>query len=77
MYTGPKPSLEKPITIPKLQALKDNGEKIACLTAYDASFATVLGDNGVEIILVGDSLGMVVQGKSSTVPVTTDEMVYH
>lgn len=77
MYTGPKPTLDKPITIPRLQAMKDAGEKIACLTAYDASFSTVLGDNGVEIILVGDSLGMVIQGKSSTVPVTTDEIVYH
>lgn len=77
MYTGPKPTLDKPITIPRLQALKESGEKIACLTAYDASFSTVLGENGVEIILVGDSLGMVIQGKSSTVPVSTDEIVYH
>ena len=53
------------------------GEKIAVLTCYDASFATLLGGAGVEILLVGDSLGNVVQGHASTLPVTLDDMVYH
>jgi len=57
--------------------MKQAGEKIACLTAYDASFAAVLESAGVEVLLVGDSLGMVVQGRESTVPVTMDDMVYH
>jgi 3-methyl-2-oxobutanoate hydroxymethyltransferase len=57
--------------------MKQTGEKIAMLTAYDASFARVLDNQGVDIILVGDSLGMVIQGHDTTVPVTMDEMVYH
>lgn len=57
--------------------MKAGGEKIACLTAYDASFAALLDQAGVEIILVGDSLGMVVQGQDSTVSVTMDDMIYH
>jgi 3-methyl-2-oxobutanoate hydroxymethyltransferase len=57
--------------------MKARGEKIACLTAYDASFAQVLDQNGVDIVLVGDSLGMVIQGLETTLPVTMDEMVYH
>lgn len=68
---------EKPISITALSAMKQNGEKIACLTAYDASFSHALDDSGVDVILVGDSLGMVVQGQESTLPVTVDEMVYH
>ncbi len=65
------------LSILDLQAMKQTGEKIACLTAYDASFAAILDQAGIDLILVGDSLGMVVQGKESTVPVTVDEMVYH
>lgn len=65
------------ITVRKLQKMKQDGEKIAMLTAYDASFARVLDDNKVDIILVGDSLGMVIQGHDSTVPVMMDDMVYH
>lgn len=65
------------ITLPHLRGLKKNGEKIACLTAYDASFAALLEQSGVEIVLVGDSLGMVIQGHDSTLPVTVDDMVYH
>ena len=57
--------------------MKRNGEKIVCLTAYDSSFATLLEDAGVEVLLVGDSLGMVIQGRDTTLPVTLDEMVYH
>lgn len=57
--------------------MKASGEKIACLTAYDASFAAILDQVGMDIILVGDSLGMVVQGKDTTVSVTMEDMIYH
>ncbi len=60
-----------------LQSLKQRGEKIACLTAYDASFAHWLVEAGVDVVLVGDSLGMVLQGQESTLPVTLDHMIYH
>ena len=65
------------ITINTLREMKIKGEKFACLTAYDASLAHVVDVAGVEVILVGDSLGMVVQGHTSTLPVTMDDMVYH
>ncbi len=65
------------ITVRSLQANKQAGEKIACLTAYDASFAQVLDNAGVDVVLVGDSLGMVIQGNETTLPVTVDDMVYH
>lgn len=65
------------ITLSRLQRCKRDGEKFAVLTAYDASFAQLISAAGVEVLLVGDSLGMVIQGKDSTVPVTMDEMVYH
>ena len=64
-------------TLSRLQKMRQSGEKIACLTAYDASFAHWLDQAGVDVILVGDSLGMVVQGHGSTLPVSTKEMVYH
>jgi 3-methyl-2-oxobutanoate hydroxymethyltransferase len=67
----------KPVTVPGLKAMKAESRKIVMLTAYDASFAAQLEANGVDVALVGDSLGMVVQGRSSTLPVTVDEMVYH
>jgi 3-methyl-2-oxobutanoate hydroxymethyltransferase len=57
--------------------MKTRGEKIACLTAYDVSFARVLDQNNVDVVLVGDSLGMVIQGHDTTLPVTMDDMVYH
>ncbi len=60
-----------------LNALKQKSEKIACLTAYDASFSRLLERQGIEVILVGDSLGMVCQGENSTLPVTMDHMIYH
>jgi 3-methyl-2-oxobutanoate hydroxymethyltransferase len=63
--------------VPGLKAMKAEGRKIVMLTAYDASFAAQLESAGVDVALVGDSLGMVVQGRSSTLPVTVDEMVYH
>lgn len=67
----------KKITISHLDKRKQQGQKFAVLTAYDASFARVISDAGVECILVGDSLGMVVQGHDSTVPVTIEDMCYH
>lgn len=65
------------ITLTHLRKFKANGEKIAVLTAYDASFAYVLDQANVEILLIGDSLGMVIQGHDSTLPVTMDNMIYH
>ena len=67
----------KSITLKRLQAMKSQAEKIACLTAYDASFAALLDEAGVDVILVGDSLGMVIQGRENTVSVTMDDMIYH
>lgn len=68
---------QKPITLPDLQAMKARGEKIASLTAYDAAFGAAMDAAGVDLVLVGDSLGMVVQGHPTTLPVKLDEMVYH
>lgn len=65
------------VTVKTLLDMKHAGEKIVCLTAYDASFAALLDAAGVEVILVGDSLGMVIQGRYSTVPVTVADMIYH
>ena len=69
--------IEKPLSIKDIAAMKQAGEKISCLTAYDASFAAVIDKVGIDILLVGDSLGMVVQGHSTTIPVTIEQMVYH
>lgn len=78
MYGNAKSaSARVPMTVPNLLAMKTRGEKIVALTAYDASFATQLDNAGIDVVLVGDSLGMVVQGQSSTLPVTLDEMLYH
>lgn len=66
-----------PITVSTLRAMKGRGERVACLTCYDASFCRLLEQAGVEVLLVGDSLGMVIQGQESTLPVTLDQMVYH
>ena len=65
------------ITVPHIVKMKQRGEKITCLTAYDYSFARILDEAGVEMLLVGDSLGCVVQGGANTLAVTMDEMVYH
>src|SRR6204780_5472417 len=65
------------VTLHTLGQMKQRGEKIACLTAHDASFAVLLDAAGVGVVLVGDSLGMVIQGHDTTVPVTMDQMVYH
>lgn len=67
----------KHVTLSTLNKMKRSGEKFACLTAYDACFAGIVSENGVEVILVGDSLGMVLQGHDSTLPVTMEDMVYH
>jgi 3-methyl-2-oxobutanoate hydroxymethyltransferase len=66
-----------PVNISTLRKMKAEGEKIACLTCYDASFAVLLDDADVDVVLVGDSLGMVIQGHDTTVPVTMDHVVYH
>ena len=65
------------ITVPKFTAMKAAGEKITMLTAYDFTMARLLDSAGVDGILVGDSLSMVVQGRENTLPVTLDEMIYH
>ena len=65
------------VTVNTLQAHKAAGEKFAVITAYDASFSRVVDEAGIEVILVGDSLGMVLQGNDSTLPVTVDDMAYH
>ena len=71
------PSARKPVSLPRLREMHAQGEKIAMLTAYDATFAAVADAAGVECILVGDSLGMVCQGLSSTVGVTLEAMRHH
>ncbi len=67
----------KPITLHRLRAMHAAGEKIVALTCYDATFARLLDEAGVDVLLVGDSLAMVLQGQPSTLPVSLDEMAYH
>lgn len=69
--------MNKTITLHTLQDMKQRGEKFVCLTAYDALFAGIACRAGVEVLLVGDSLGMVLQGHESTLPVTMEDMIYH
>jgi 3-methyl-2-oxobutanoate hydroxymethyltransferase len=78
-YTTPAPGASRParLTVPALAAMARSGEKIAMLTAYDASFATLCDRAGVDVLLVGDSLGMVIQGHDSTLPVSLDDVLYH
>lgn len=66
-----------PERVTRIQEMKRSGEKIACLTAYDASFSRLLEQEGVDVVLVGDSLGMVLQGAGDTLKVSMDDMVYH
>lgn len=73
----PISSSSKLLSINELTNMKQHGEKISCLTAYDASFSAVIDKVGVDIMLVGDSLGMVVQGHRTTLPVSINDMVYH
>lgn len=70
-------STRPPVSLATLGRMKEQGEKIASLTCYDASFATLVDEADVDLVLVGDSLGMVIQGHDTTVPVTMDDMVYH
>jgi 3-methyl-2-oxobutanoate hydroxymethyltransferase len=65
------------VTVATLAAMKSRGEPIVCLTCYDASFARLMEAAGVDLLLVGDTLGMVLQGRPSTIPVTVDQVVYH
>ena len=76
MYVS-KTQASKPITVSALARMKDKGEKIAMLTCYDAGFAVHVDEAGTDVVLVGDSLGMVIQGHDTTVPVTVDQMIYH
>ena len=80
MSTHPQPaatSARKPVSLPRLREMRTVGEPIAMLTCYDASFARLLDTAGVDCVLVGDSLGMVVQGLDSTLPVTVADVAYH
>jgi 3-methyl-2-oxobutanoate hydroxymethyltransferase len=77
MYAGDPKVRAARVTVPQLRQMKTAGRRIAALTAYDAAFAAVLDAQGVDVVLVGDSLGMVVQGRDSTVPVSVEDIVYH
>jgi 3-methyl-2-oxobutanoate hydroxymethyltransferase len=68
---------QKKVTVPDVTRMKARGERITMVTAYDYAFARLLDEAGVDVLLVGDSLGMVVQGLETTLPVTLDEMIYH
>lgn len=75
--TPPADSGRKAVTLPRLLQMRAAGEPIAMLTCYDASFATLMDNCGIDSLLVGDSLGMVVQGETSTLPVRLDHVAYH
>ncbi|ANO51646.1 3-methyl-2-oxobutanoate hydroxymethyltransferase [Woeseia oceani] len=68
---------EPPVNVSTLHKMKEAGDAIACLTAYDASYAMLVDNAGTDLVLVGDSLGMVIQGHDTTVPVTVDDIIYH
>ena len=70
-------SARPPVTVATLRRMKEQGEKIASITCYDASFAALTDEAGVDVVLVGDSLGMVIQGHDTTVPVTLEHIIYH
>ena len=70
-------SEERPVTVPRIRKMKRDGTRITMVTAYDATFARLFDEAGIDVLLVGDSLGMVVQGHDSTLPVTVDEVIYH
>jgi 3-methyl-2-oxobutanoate hydroxymethyltransferase len=80
-HSSPAPLSAHParaaVTLPKLREMRARGEKIAMLTCYDATFAQVLDEAGLDTLLVGDSLGNVLQGRTSTLPVTLADMAYH
>ena len=77
MKAGEQSPGSKPLTLGDLRAMRESGEPIACLTAYDSTFAVAQEAAGVDLILIGDTLGMVVQGHDSTVPVRVDDIIYH
>ena len=70
-------SARPPVSLATLHKMRASGDKIACLTCYDASFAVLVDEADADVVLVGDSLGMVIQGHQTTVPVTMDDIVYH
>src|SRR5688572_14355705 len=74
---GSENGMDRRVRVPDLKAKKARGEKIAVLTAYDATMARLLDRAGVDVLLVGDSLGMVVLGFDTTLPVTLDAMIHH
>ena len=65
------------ITTLSLKKLKEQGQKFSCVTAYDATFSAIACEAGIDVLLIGDSLGMVLQGQDSTLPVSMDDMIYH
>lgn len=75
--SGADDAVRKKVTVPDLAKWKTDGRRIAMITAYDVTFARIVDEAGVDMILVGDSVGMVVQGTSNTIPVELDEMAYH
>ena len=79
MYTQlqQRDAARPPVNVATLQRMKAQGEKISSLTCYDASFASIVDEAGTDLVLVGDSLGMVIQGHDTTVPVTLDDVIYH
>lgn len=74
---GAAPAARAPLNLPRLREQLARGEKITMLTAYDATFARLIDDAGIDVLLVGDSLGNVIQGETSTLPVTLEQMAYH
>ena len=78
MYTHLQRDVSRPpVTLSTLNRMKADGEKIAMLTCYDASFSALLDRAGVDVLLIGDSLGNVLQGQTTTLPVTLTEIAYH
>ncbi|MCS4505174.1 3-methyl-2-oxobutanoate hydroxymethyltransferase [wastewater metagenome] len=77
MYSGEQKPRSQPVTVARLHRMKREGTPIACLTAYDFTLASAEDAAGVDVMLVGDSLGNVMQGRKTTLPVTVDEIVYH
>jgi len=70
-------SARPPVNVASLRKMKEQGEKISCITCYDASYAALVDAAGIDVVLVGDSLGMVIQGHDTTVPVTLENVIYH
>ncbi|MDA7856766.1 3-methyl-2-oxobutanoate hydroxymethyltransferase, partial [Gammaproteobacteria bacterium] len=68
---------KKQITLSTLNKMKANGEKFTCLTSYESTMTSKICDAGIDVVLVGDSLGMVIQGHDSTLPVTMEQLIYH